>query len=289
GWGGMASDGVLSVTVRDSAAAMDAISGYEPGAPYASPPQPRSFLDAVREKSSGKLRVGVLHEAWNGIAIAPECLAAVEKAASLIRDLGHEVADARLPDIDYDGFVRAHGTVLATNITLAVDARLKVAGRAPTDDDLEPVLLDGYAIGKTLGAGQYVDAIQRFHAIGRAFATAMANYDLILTPTLTQLPAPLGYLSLNACGFWDFRARVAQYATFLAVINASGQPAASLPLSWTAEGVPVAVQLIGRFGQEDRVLELSAQLERAAPWAGRIPSFAAIPDKRGLQAAAEMA
>ena len=277
GWGGMASDGVLSISVRDTAAAMDAISGYDAGAPYAAPPQPGSFLAAVQDRAVRPLRIAVLREAWNGIAIAPECRAAAEHTAGLCRALGHTVIDATLPAIDYEGFVRAHGRVLATNITLAVDHKLAASGRAPTAQDLEPVLLDGYTIGKTLSAGQYADSINRFHAIGRAFANTMAalDCDVILTPTLTQLPAKQGYLALDACGFWDFRARVSHYATFLAVINASGQPAASLPLSWTADNVPVCSQLIGRFGEEDLLLALSAQLERAEPWAHRIPDFVA--------------
>lgn len=270
GWGGMASDGVLSMTVRDTAAAMDAISGYEAGAPYAAPPKDGSYLDAIKTGFAKPLKIGIWRAGWNGIGIVPECLEALEKTAQLCRDLGHEVVDIALADIDYDAYVRAHGTVLATNIVLSVDARAKALGRAWRDDDLEEVIRDGYEVGKTLGAGQYVDAINRFHATGRAIEQSMAGVDLILTPTLTTLPARKGELALQG-KFWDFRFKVARYATFLAVINGSGQPAASLPLHWTAAGIPVATQLIGHFGREDQILALSAQLEQAAPWAQRAP------------------
>jgi len=158
--------------------------------------------------------------------------------------------------------------VLATNIVLAVQARLTLRGRDLRDDDLEPVIRDGLSLGRGLSATQYVDSINRFHAIGRAIESSMTGFDLVLTPTLAQLPAKLGELALEG-EFWAFREKVSRYATFLAVINASGQPAASLPLDWTETGVPVASQLIGHFGREDQILRLAAELERAAPWGKR--------------------
>lgn len=276
GWAGMSTDGVLSISVRDTAAALDMISGYEPGAPYAAPPKPRHFLDAVREQATRPLRIGILRAGWNGITIAPECDAAVTHTASLLETLGHHVFEARLPAIDYDGFVHAHGSILASNIVMAVDARLKGLGRSLRDGDLEPVILDGYHVGKALDAVSYIDAVSRLHAVGRAFAAAMADLDVLLTPTLAQLPCKLDYLALNTSdglGFRDYRARASTYSTFLPVINGAGLPAASLPLSWTDAGLPVATQLIGHFGHEDTLLELSAQLERLAPWAARRPQF----------------
>ena len=271
GWGGMAVDGVLTRTVRDTAAAMDAISGYEPGAPYGAPPKAGSYLELIGRAPERPLRIGVWRQAWNGIAIAPECLAAVDRTVALCRDLGHEIVEVPLPDIDYEAFVRAHGTVLASNIVLAVDTRVKLRGRALAADDIEEVIRDGYAVGKGIAATQYVEAIQRFHAIGRAFEAAMRGCDIAISTTLTQLPVMLGELALTG-GFWDFRTKVSRYATFLAVINASGQPAATLPMNRTAGGVPIGTQLIGHFGREDQVLALSAQLERAAPWASVRPA-----------------
>lgn len=276
GWAGMATDGVLSMSVRDTAAALDMISGYEAGAPYAAPPKPRAFLEAVLDTRPRPLRVGLLRTAWNGIPIAPECDAAVAHTASLLEALGHDVFEATLPDIDYDGFVHAHGSILASNIVVAVDNRLKALDRDLQEGDLETVIHDGYLVGKGLDAASYIDAVARLHAVGRAFAAAMADLDVLLTPTLAQLPCKLDYLALNTSdglGFRQYRARAATYSTFLPVINGAGLPAASLPLSWTDAGLPVATQLIGHFGREDILLELSAQLERLAPWAARRPLF----------------
>jgi len=271
GWGGMATDGVLSLTVRDTAAAMDAISGYEAGAPYAAPPQAGSYLDAIAQAPARPLRIAVWRSAWNDIAIAAEPLQAVQHTADLLRGLGHTVIDAAPPAIDYDGFVKAHATILASNIVLSVDTRVALRGKALQADDLEPVMRSGYELGKTIPATGYIASINRLHAIGRAMETYMADFDLVLAPALTELPLKLGTLSQQV--FMDLRTRVSRYATFMAVFNASGQPAASLPLFATPEGVPVAVQLIGRFGREDLILQVSAQLESADPWRHRKPDF----------------
>lgn len=269
GWGGLATDGVLSRSVRDTAAALDAISAPEPGAPYAAPAAPGAYLDLLA-KPPRKMRIVVWRSAFNGVAVAPECVAAVERAAALCRELGHEVVDGTPPDIEYDAFVQAHANVLAGNIVLSVDTRLGLTGQPLNDDDLEPVLRQGYEYGKSLPAAQYIGSVNRFHAIGRILDSYMQGYDAILSPSLTQLPLKLGELSTAHGSFLDFRRKVATYGTFSAAFNASGQPAASLPLVWTDAGLPVGVQVVGRYGDEAVVLALSAQLETAQPWAGRI-------------------
>ncbi len=271
GWGGMATDGVLSRSVRDTAAVLDAVAGYEPGAPYASPPSTGSYLLALDQKPARPLRIAVWREAWNNIAVAPECLQALEHSIALCRELGHEVIDSKPPEVDYSAFVRAHAVILASNIVLSVDTRLGLTGKTLQDDDLEPVMRSGYELGKTLSAAEYVSGVNRFHALGRALDTYMEDIDVILTPTLTQLPPKLGELSVRQGSFMAFREKVSHYGTFTAIFNASGQPAASVPLWWTPEGVPVATQLVGRFGREDILLQLSAQLERLDPWGARRP------------------
>lgn len=274
GWGGLATDGVLSRSVRDTAAALDAIGAPEPGAPYAAPAAPASYLKLLA-KPPRKMRIIVWRSAFNGVPVAPECVAAVERAAALCRELGHEVVDGTPPDIEYDAFVLAHANVLAGNIVLSVDTRLGLTGQALGDDDLEPVLRQGYDYGKTLPAAQYIGSVNRFHAIGRILDSYLEGSDAILSPSLTQLPLKLGELSTARGSFLDFRRKVSAYGTFSAAFNASGQPAASLPLVWTEAGLPVGVQVAGRYGREDVVLALSAQLEMAQPWAGRI----AVPQR----------
>ena len=271
GWGGLACDGVLTRSVRDTAAALDAIAGRETGAPYAAPVRRGSYLAAISKPLRKPLRIAVWSRAWSDIKVDSKNLAAVERAAALCRDLGHVVMDAEPPVIDYDGFIEALINVMASNIVVSSNARLAVLGRTLEPDDLEPAIRDGYDIGKRISAAQYVDGINRFHAIGRVLDTVMQDCDIVLTPALTRLPAQLGDLSTRIPSFTEFRRKVSHYTPFLAVINAAGLPAACLPLSWTDSGLPVASQLIARFGREDMILRLSAELESSTPWASRKP------------------
>lgn len=270
GWGGLAVDGVLSRSVRDTAAALDAVAGVDVGAPYAAPARPESYLDRLSLPFEKPLRIAKWTTAWDGIEIAPECLAALDHAEKTLVGLGHEVVAAAPAPIKYDQFVEAHMEVLATNIVVSVNGKMQGRPQAEWQDLLEPAIRDGYHFGAKLPAERYALAINRFHAVARQMATYIADFDGILTPTLTRLPAPLGELSMQT-DFKSFRRKVSRYATFLAIINASGQPAANLPLFWTRANIPVGVQIIAPFGMEDRLLRLSAQLEQASPWGMRRP------------------
>lgn len=265
GWGGLAVDGVLSRTVRDTAAAMDAIAGAEPGAPYVGPVFEKTFLASVDEGLTRPLRIGVWRRPFGDLTLAPECVAGLEATARLCASLGHEIVEMDPPAFDYDGFVDAHADVLAANIVLSVDARLKVLGRALRDDDLEPAIRDGYDMGRSVSAAVYAAAINRFHAIGRLMDDCMKGVDVLMTPGLVQLPAPLGELAMTG-SFVDFRRRMGRYSTFFALINASGQPAASLPTYWTANRLPVGTQIVSRLGRDDLILQLAAQIEATGTW-----------------------
>ncbi len=274
GWGGLAVDGVLTRSVRDTAAAMDGIAGMELGQPYAAPARPESYLARLDLPFDRPLRIAAWTEAWDGIEIAPECLAAVAHAEQVLSGLGHQVVRQAPPPIKYAAFIGAIIDVMCASVAMTVNGFLLNKPAPDLRDLLEPAILDAYHRGTRLGAEAYALAITRFHTIARQMALYMQECDVILTPTLTQLPAPLGTLSM-ATDFETFRRKAGRYTAFLAIINASGQPAASLPLHWTAQGLPVGVQLIGRFGDEDTILRLSAQVERTAPWVQRYAALAA--------------
>lgn len=265
GWGGLAVDGVLSRTVRDTAAALDGIAGAEPGAPYAAPVFAQPFAACLDPAGWKLLRIGVWRQPFGGIELAPECRAGVDATARLCESLGHQVVEASPPEFDYDAFVDAHSDVLAAHIVLSVNARLQVLGRPLRDDDLEPAIRDGYEFGQSVPAARYAAAINRFHAVGRMMDACLEGIDVLMTPALVQLPALLGELAMTG-SFQAFRRRMSRYSTFLAVVNASGQPAASLPTHWTASGLPVGTQVIARFGQDDTVLRLAAQVESSGLW-----------------------
>ncbi|MVW72965.1 MULTISPECIES: amidase [unclassified Bordetella] len=265
GWGGLAVDGVLSRTVRDTAAAMDAIGGYAPGSPYAAPVFERSFMDAVQPKAFRKLRIGVWRETFGGVTTDPEVSAALEKTVQICKDLGHEIVDLNIPEFDYQSYIKAHTNVLAGNIVNSVEAKLQASGQTLSTSDLERAIYTGYEYGKTLSARDYIEAVNTFHAVGRLMSGWMQSIDILMTPALCKLPAKLGELSMDR-DFWDLRKRVGNYSCFMAIINASGQPAAALPTYWTGEGLPVATQIIGHFGQDDVVLQLSAEIESTKHW-----------------------
>jgi len=264
-WGGLAADGVLTRTVRDTAAALDGVVGMEVGAPYASPEIPGKYLDMVDQPFKRPLRIAKWTTAFDGIAVADECVEAVERAALILEGMGHEIVAAPLPDIKYASFLRSHQDVLAASVTLTVNGKLRSSPDGSWREKLEPAIADAYDIGMSLSAETYALAINRFHSIARQMEVYMSAFDFVLTPTLTQLPAKLGDLTMDT-DFRSFRNKVGNYTTFLAIINASGQPAANVPLHWTTGGVPVGVQIVGHFGHESDVLRLSARLEEASPW-----------------------
>ncbi|MCP8465073.1 amidase [Pseudomonas sp. ZM23] len=268
GWGGLATDGVLSRTVRDSAAALDAIAAPEPGAPYAGPAPAGSYLANLERPFSRPLRIAKWTTPWDG-AVAEPCLEAVEVAAQALSRNGHQVcAMSAPPNLDYWGFIDGLIDVLATNAALTITAATRGRPSNQWAQLLEPAIFDAYRRGLVTRSVDYVRAITGFHQISRVMEAYMVGFDLVLTPTLTQLPLPLGSLSMDS-DFRSFRREAAKYTQFLAIINASGQPASSVPLHWTAEGVPVGIQLIGRYGDEQLLLRTSAQLEATLPWSGR--------------------
>ena len=272
GWGGLACDGVLTRTVRDTARALDLTAGMETGAPYAAPPG--SSFEAGLDVSLGRpLRIAVWEDPW-GLSVDEPCREAVRKSAELCSSFGHEIIAIDPPDFDYHAFVDAIITVMASNVALSVRVKLSALVRDPRPDELEPAILDGYFIGGRTTAADYVAAVDRLHATGRMMAAMIDGYDLVLSPSLTTLPPTLGTISTKEADFRGFRRKASELTPFLAVANASGQPAASLPL-WRHEGLPVGVQLIGHFGREDMVLALSHQLEGSSLWsaAQRWPDF----------------
>jgi len=270
GWGGLAVDGVLSRTVRDTAAALDGIAGMETGQPYAAPARPDSYLAFIKEEFHRPLRIAKWTQAWGDIEIASECRDAVAAADKHLTALGHEVIEAPLPQLKYDAFVDAIIDVMAASVAMTVNGYLRLAGPKDVPNLLEPAILDAYRLGEAMRAETYALAINRFHSVARLLETYLLDFDVILTPTLTQPPVKLGEMSMDD-DFRSFRKKVGRYTTFLAIVNASGQPAASVPLHWTERDLPIGVQLVGRFGADATLLRLSAQLEGMAPWRDRRP------------------
>lgn len=270
GWGGLATDGVLSRSVRDTAAALDGSSGMEIGAPYAAPPKGGPYALQMDKPFEKPQRIAMWSTGFEDIPIADDCLDALQTARGLLEKLGHEVIEAPLPPINFSKFVEAQINVMAANVTVTVNGKVRNDLSSGWEQMLEPAILDAYQRGKQLSAETYALAITRFHTIGRQLEIYIRDYDFILTPTLMQPPAKLGVISTDD-DFFGFRTKISRYATFLAIINASGQPAANLPLHWSKAGLPIGVQLIAPFGGEENLLAMSARLEEVQPWFDKVP------------------
>jgi Asp-tRNA(Asn)/Glu-tRNA(Gln) amidotransferase A subunit family amidase len=260
----------VSVSVRDSAALLDAIAGGEPGDPYRAPAA-GSFL-AATERAPGRLRVAFMLQPVGGASLEPALVAAVERTAKLLEELGHGVEEA-YPDYDASAAGVALGTVMSANTWTNIQIRAN--GRVPGPDDLEPVTRQAAEHGRTISAHDYIRAVQTFHRTGRQLGAFFERYDVLLSPTVARVSLPLGVVRMDGSAE-NFQEELAPMVAFTSVCNVTGVPAMSIPLAWTDDdapigGLPIGLQFIGRFGAEEVLFSLAAQLERAHPWRDRRP------------------
>ena len=261
---------VLSRSVRDTAACLDVLSGPYPGDPWIAPEPLRPFLDEV-VLPPGRLRVAYCWEPWSGRATIDEMRLACEATAQLLEELGHEVVEAR-PTFSWGAFLDAMTVVWSTTTAHDVDGFAHATGRTPGPDTLELPTLRMVELGRSTSGQQLLSALDAAGHVARQMGSFFEDYDVLLTPTLGAPPARLGTYEpeaeLDPRELFD---SWSQLESFLPVFNATGQPAISLPLHQGGTGLPIGMQLVGRFGDEATLLRLAAQLEQALPWAGRVP------------------
>jgi amidase len=270
---GLVAEHALTRSVRDSAALLDATSGADVGDPYCAPAPRRPFLQEVGEPPV-RLRVAVSTKANNGAPIHQDCIDAVEDAAALCADLGHQVTDAA-PPVNAELMGEALTTVQLAACTSTIDRLSRVTARTPTRDQFEPLTWALYELGRRRTASEYLLALDMLQKIARDVARFFENYDLWLTPTLSEPPVPLGTFASPNDNPAQGLLRAGAFAPFTSICNITGQPAMSLPLFWNANGLPVGVHFVGRFGDEATLFRLAAQLEIARPWAHRHPDLPA--------------
>ena len=268
-------DGVLTRTVAETALLLDVLAGPEPGdASWAPPPREPFATAAAREP--GRLRIGLTTAAvLLDARVDPVCARAARDAAGLLRELGHEVVEVdppwRRPAL-FERFTAIFGPAVCSQI--AVTAR--IAGREPREADMEPLSWALWELSRRIDAVDAAVVALEMQAFARAITVWAEPYDAILTPALARPPLATG--ELDPCGpdpLGTFR-RSGHFTPYTAIANVTGAPAISLPLYARDDGLPLAVQLIGRPAQEGALLALAAQLERARPWhARRAPAAAA--------------
>jgi Asp-tRNA(Asn)/Glu-tRNA(Gln) amidotransferase A subunit family amidase len=272
GWAGLSVQHALTRSVRDCAALMDATAGPIANAPYWAPPPQRPFLEEVGADP------GRLHIAWTikthaVVSVHPECRRAVEEAARLAAELGHDVEEAA-PDLDYDAVLRAMLTIVYANTASALGMPHPRRGDAIGSGDVESITWQMAERGRRYSAVDYVQAVETVGEVRERLAGFFGGFDVLLTPTLAQPPIPLGVLDTLTLELEEFIAKVLAFAPFTQMFNMSGQPAASIPLHWTEDGLPVGVQAAARLGDEATLIRLSAQFEAARPWFDRRPPLA---------------
>ncbi len=269
GWAGMSIVHAVSRSVRDNAALLDATHGPDLCSPYVAPPPTRPYLDEVG-RPPGKLRISFQRETWNGSETHPDCVAAVEDAARLCEELGHEVVERRL-EVDGDLIRKASATIIPTNLLVALEDRAAALGQELGPNDVEPGTWGMSQAAHQRSAADYVRAVKGIHQLGRMVSTHLQEFDAILTPTMATPPVPLGQINLSNPNPGEHIAKLFQYIGFCQLFNASGHPAMSVPLAWNDEGLPIGLQFAGRFGDEGTLFALAGQLEQARPWFERRP------------------
>lgn len=270
GLNGLGVEHVLSRSVRDSAAMLDATQGPDVGDRYSIRTPERPYVEEVT-REPGRLRIAVTWETGSRVAVSPECVAAVEAAAKLCRELGHEVVEAK-PTFRSEALVSALSTIWSSGTAAWVDVGGAMMGRTPGPDVLEASVWATVLKGRELKAMDLQRAFAIMNHISREVGRFFLQYDALLTPTLPHAPFRLGVLNSNAPTTADaWMQHAFGYCAFTAPFSLTGQPAMSVPLHWSAEGLPVGVQFVGRFEDEATLFRLAGQLERAQPWAQRTP------------------
>ncbi len=271
---GLIAEHAVTRSVRDSAALLDATAGPDIGDPYYAPAPARPFIEEVGSDGP-RLRIGFTTTAATGASIHPDCVKAVEDAARLCADLGHEVVEAA-PTIDGEMITPMFMTLWSAGLAWTINGMAYVTRRKPAPEDFEPMTWALYQMGSKHSASDYLLALQWLQSFSREVARFMADYDAWLTPTLSEPPVPLGTFDSPADNPFAGMARAGMFVPFTPMANITGQPAMSVPLYWNEEGLPVGAHFFGRFGDEATLFRLAAELEQARPWADRRPPVSAV-------------
>ncbi|PBB28976.1 amidase [Mesorhizobium sp. WSM3882] len=274
-WFGLSRTFVLCRTVRDMAAALDVFSGIHPGDPFRIIQPTRAYVEELLQPT-GTLRVGIARTEWGAVGLKPEILEAVESTATLLQEMGHMVDDVE----------PAHEPAEYSRILLGMydldasglESAARVMGRPINSDTLEPVNLKLHEHGRGLPLSYAADVHEAVRKMRLRIGEAIEPFDILLTPTMPSMALPHGGIyssthpTISAVEYIEADAALYQY---VGVFNVTGQPSVSLPLAQGADGLPIGLQIVGRFGDEARLIRVARDLEQARPWSGRLPKIRA--------------
>jgi amidase len=266
----LVADGVLTRTVSDTAAILDVLAGYEVGDATWAPPAAEPFArSAARSPEPLRIAATTLPPVADA-TVDPVCARAVSDAAEVLRSLGHTVEEVD-PPWQVEGVRELFGSVFSVHVALSIAFSASVAKREPAEGEMEPLSWAIYSMVQHMGAVEGLATTTQLQAFARGLISFLAPYDALLTPALAERPLPLGLLDSAAERPMETFTRSALFTPFTPVFNATGQPGISLPLFQGEDGLPLAVQLVGRPAGEAQLLSLAAQIEEAHPWRERRP------------------
>lgn len=271
-WAGGAYFLCVSRTVRDTALYLDTLAGGLPGDPYTPPEIGRPYAEGL-DRPPGPMRIALVTAGPHGRPVDPGIAAAVEAAGRVLEGLGHAVEPHEMR-LDFDALWQAYTAMTCVETAATFDALEGLVGRPVGPEDVEPVTWAIIERGRATSGPEHATLIETVRRAGRTIVQGLDGFDATVTPTLTQPPRPVGFYDM-ATGDLDAYNALWTDAAYAFPFNVSGQPAISLPLAQGRDGLPIGVQVVGRFGREDTLLRLSAALEVASPWADRRPEMAA--------------
>jgi amidase len=266
---GMSVDHVVSRSVRDSAAMLDATGYPENASPYAVPAKDRPYLDEVTTPP-GTLRIAFSGATPGGRPIDPEIREALEATAELLVELGHEVEERDI-DIDWRGLYRAQGATGAANLAAGVEEMTERIGRAPEEDDFERLTWSSVKLGRKLDGVTVMQGFRTLRTLAREILAFYDTCDVMLTPVLGTVPPPVGFIDPVNLEPREVQRRQGRTFPFTPPVNITGQPAMSMPLATSTEGLPIGMHFIARYADEATLFRLAGQLEEARPWRDRRP------------------
>jgi amidase len=290
GWQGAVAEHVITRTVRDSAAVLDLTNGMDSGSRCVTPPPDRPYMKEIKTKP-GRLRIAFSSVSPIGLTVHSECVNAVKKAAALLEDLGHRVEEAT-PDIDGLTMARSYMAMYYGETAADIAKSVEALRRKPRRSDFEETTWFLGLLGKVYTAKEFVQALREWDNAAKAMGRLHEKYDLYMTPTTAYPPVHVGELKLKGADriavsvintlklagvmkkigiIEEIFLKSLEKTPFTQLANFTGQPAMSVPLHWTGDGLPVGVQFIAPFGDEATLFRLAAQLEMAAPWFNKRP------------------
>jgi len=273
GWGGLGVQHVITRSVRDSAALLDIECRPQPGDPYFIAPPERPFIEEAG-RDPGQLRIGFTTAALTWGTSDPQCVRAVRETAALCEQLGHHVEEVT-PAANYQMMAAAVNIVVGSNISAVLDREAERRGAPIRQDEVEALTWLVYQEGKKATAVKYADAMHIIHGFARTFTRAFANCDVILMSTNCRVPYPLGFMDTNAADLTDYGERLYNFMPNTQPFNVAGLPAASMPLGWSDDGLPIGLQFAAKMGDEATLFRLGAQIEQARPWKDKRPTLGA--------------